>query len=221
MAVEILSISDTEISMLHSPQVLENFASVDLVISCGDLPHSYLEYLVTILNKPLYYVHGNHAGPEYGAYSVTHEPGGGLDLHRRCRRHKSGLLLAGVEGCQRYNNGRYQYSQLEMWGHVLSLVPHLLYNRIRYGRYLDIFASHAASDGIMDEKDLPHQGIKAFRWLVRVFKPALHLHGHIHVYRNDTIISMLEKNTRVINTFGYRRMKVIPGGGNLGVMLLH
>jgi len=32
----------------------------DLVLSAGDLPFDYLEYLVTALNVPLLYVPGNH-----------------------------------------------------------------------------------------------------------------------------------------------------------------
>lgn len=32
----------------------------DLVVSCGDLPSDYLEYLVSSLNVPLVYVPGNH-----------------------------------------------------------------------------------------------------------------------------------------------------------------
>ncbi|HVH54112.1 MAG TPA: metallophosphoesterase, partial [Actinomycetota bacterium] len=32
----------------------------DLVLSAGDLPFDYLEYLVTVLNVPLLYVPGNH-----------------------------------------------------------------------------------------------------------------------------------------------------------------
>src|SRR6266508_365807 len=32
----------------------------DLMLSAGDLPFDYLEYLVTVLNVPLLYVPGNH-----------------------------------------------------------------------------------------------------------------------------------------------------------------
>ncbi|HVN56147.1 MAG TPA: hypothetical protein VMT46_17580, partial [Anaerolineaceae bacterium] len=43
-----------------------------------------------------------------------------------------------------------------------------------------------------------------FRWLIRVFHPAYHLHGHIHIYRNDTPRETLVDQTWVINTYGYR-----------------
>ena len=73
-----------------------------------------------------------------------------------------------------------------MWAFAISMVPALLVNKIRYGRYLDIFISHAPPWKIHDMEDLAHHGIKAFNWLIQVFKPLYHFHGHIHVYRSDT-----------------------------------
>ena len=32
----------------------------DLLVSCGDLPAYYLDYLVSTLDVPLFAVHGNH-----------------------------------------------------------------------------------------------------------------------------------------------------------------
>jgi hypothetical protein len=115
-----------------------------------------------------------------------------------------GLLLAGVEGSLRYRPGPYQYSQGEMWWNVLTLVPGLLRNRAVYGRYLDVFVTHAPPKGIHDMPDLPHQGIDAFRWLLQVFKPDYHFHGHIHIYRPDTATETIVDGTRVINTFSFR-----------------
>ena len=221
MAINILSVSDIETGFIHSPQIREYFSDVDLVISCGDMHYSYLEYIVSMLNRPLYFVHGNHGGPEYSLDGVRTQPGGGINLHRDCIRDQSGLLLSGVEGCNRYNKGPNQYNQAEMWGNVFNLVPHLMFNRLRYGRYLDVFVSHAPPWGIQDAGDLPHQGIKAFCWLIRVFKPAVHLHGHTHVYRNDAITSTLEKQTRVINSYGYRRLQFTLADGLAQAALLH
>jgi Icc-related predicted phosphoesterase len=86
------------------------------------------------------------------------------------------------------------------------MVPRLLLNRLLYGRALDIFVSHAPPWKIHDETDLPHQGIKAFRWLIDVFQPAYHLHGHIHVYHSNTITETQVKRTKVINAYGFREL---------------
>ncbi|MEW6650429.1 MAG: metallophosphoesterase, partial [Chloroflexota bacterium] len=114
--------------------------------------------------------------------------------------------LAGIEGSLRYNYGAHQYSQAEMWLMAFGLIPGLFYNRIRHGRFLDIFVTHAPPWGIHDMDDLPHRGIKAFRWLLKVFSPAYHLHGHIHVYRNNTKTETRFYNTTVVNCFGYREL---------------
>jgi Icc-related predicted phosphoesterase len=90
-----------------------------------------------------------------------------------------------------------------MWSHVLRIVPSFIKNRARFGRYLDIFISHAPPWGIHDQPDLPHQGIKAFRWLLETFRPRYHFHGHIHVYRNDTQTVTNYQSTTVVNTYGF------------------
>jgi hypothetical protein len=79
-----------------------------------------------------------------------------------------------------------------------------------YGRYLDIFISHAPPWGIHDQPDLPHQGIKAFRWLLETFRPRYHFHGHIHVYRQDVQTVSQYLSTTVINTYGFAETLVDP-----------
>ncbi len=51
--MRILSVSDTEIGFIYSPMIVEKFQSIDMVISCGDLPYYYLEYILSMLNEPL------------------------------------------------------------------------------------------------------------------------------------------------------------------------
>ncbi len=206
--MKVLAVSDVEVDMIYSPLITQRFKDVDLVIGCGDLPYYYLEYIISMLNQPLYYVRGNHA-PRFKEEGVGGErtyPWGGIDLHRRVIRDPSGLLLAGMEGSLNYNQGRYQYSQGEMWGMVLLMVPRLMLNRLLYGRYLDIFVSHAPPWHIHDKEDLPHQGVKAFRWLIMVFQPALMLHGHVHIYQQYDTTETLFGKTLVINAYRYKTL---------------
>ena len=207
--MKILAVSDVESNLLYGPMLSLRFRDVDMVIGCGDLSYFYLEYILSVLNVPCYYVRGNHARQvEYGSGGQRDHPWGAVDLHRKCRRDPSGLLLAGVEGSLRYSHKPYQYSQLDMWFHVFRLVPQMLINRMRYGRFLDVFVTHASPWMIHDCDDLPHQGIKAFRWLVKVFQPALHLHGHIHIYHPDTVTETRLGNSLVVNAFRYREMSL-------------
>jgi Icc-related predicted phosphoesterase len=198
--MKILSVSDEEVGLVYSAQIAARFKGTALVISCGDLHCSYLDFISSMLNVPLYYVHGNHVSMD-----DENGPPGGQNLHRRCvRSPETGLLLAGLEGSLEYNAGPHQYSQDDMWMAAWAMSLSLLINKQRFGRYLDILVTHAPPWRIHDADDRPHNGIKAFNWLIRVFQPALHLHGHVHVYRQDTIRETLVGSTRVINTFGYR-----------------
>ncbi len=202
--MRILSLSDIEIPFIYSPQVRRRFEGVDLVLGCGDLPYYYLEYVLDALNAPLLFVRGNHDEVvEYSSAGQRTSPHGGVDAHAKVTQCK-GALIAGIEGSVRYRPGPFQYTQSEMWSLVFALAPRLLYNKARYGRYLDIFISHAPPAGIHDGADLTHQGIDAFRWLITVFHPPLYFHGHIHIYRPDTVTETWMGATRVINTYGFR-----------------
>lgn len=205
--MNILTVSDVENSLIYSPLIKERFQDIDLAISCGDLSYFYLEYIISALDIPLFFVRGNHAKEvEYSQTGNRKAPWGAIDLHKKVIRDNiSGLLLAGIEGCVRYNQSNYQYTQEEMWLMVMNLVPGLLLNKLRFGRFLDIFVSHAPPWGIHDDTDRAHQGIKAFLWLVKVFQPAYHLHGHVHIYWPGTVSETALGKTLIYNTYGYRK----------------
>ena len=200
----VLSLSDVLVQYIYSPYIRKRFSNVDLIIGCGDLPYYYQEYVISSLDVPLFFVRGNHDKiTEYSVSGQRTEPRGGIDLHRRNENYQ-GLLLAGIEGSVRYRPGPFQYTQSEMWRNVFALIPGFFRNKIMHGRFLDIFVTHAPPKGIHDAEDLTHNGINAFRWLIEVFQPAYHFHGHIHIYRPDEVTETLYKNTLVINTFGNR-----------------
>ena len=210
--LQVLSISDSVSQQVYSSQIRHLFGEADLAISCGDLPYYYVEYVVSALDVPVFYVRGNHAKKvEYGNAGQRTAPAGATDLHRRVV-YRKGLLLAGIEGSVRYKPGPFQYTQRQMWGYVWQMVPRLLLNRAVYGRYLDIFVTHAPPWGIHDMPDWPHQGIRAFRWLIEVFKPAYHFHGHIHLYGPNARYRTRFKETEIINTYGHRysRLENLP-----------
>ncbi|HNW95336.1 MAG TPA: hypothetical protein PKL60_04025 [Anaerolineaceae bacterium] len=206
--MKILALSDVELPAVYSSRIRERFQQTDLVISCGDLPYYYLEYVLSSLDIPLYYVHGNHVTEVAQAGGETRaEPWGGVNLHRKVvYDRKLDLVLAGIEGSVRYSKKAHQYSQARMWWMVLGLVPGLLLNKLLHGRYLDILVTHSAPEGIQDDKDLPHRGIQAFRWLIRTFKPRLALHGHVHLYTPIIPWKTQFKETLVVNAYGYREI---------------
>jgi predicted phosphodiesterase len=115
--MKILAVSDNILAKLENRENLaRNYSAVSAVISCGDLPAHYLEFIMDVLGVPLLYVRGNHD------VHYTHEHPGGDNLHGRVL-HFSGLLWAGLEGCLRYNREPIQYTQGEMLWQVLRLYP--------------------------------------------------------------------------------------------------
>lgn len=201
----ILAVSDKVEPRIYGPNLRMVAPNVDLIISCGDLPYYYLEYIVSILDRPLYYVHGNHDRPEHRvAGIIAHEPSGGVNLHHTVR-HIDGLLIAGLEGSHRYNkNDDYQYTQGTMWSQALRLCPTLIRNHLLYGRSLDILVTHSPSFGIHDAADQPHIGFHAFNFLMRHFKPRYMLHGHQHVYSHLETTRTQYEATAIVNVYPFR-----------------
>jgi len=209
LKLRILSLSDEVVPLIYSPRVGVLYGNADILISCGDLPYHYLDYVSSHILAPFYFVQGNHV-PMDGTNSVQSPitGHGGVDLHlHTIERNK--VLLAGIGGSLQYSKGTFQFTQYQMWLNVYRLVPRLLLNKLRYRKYLDIFVSHAPPLGIHDQPDLPHRGIAAFLWFDRVFQPRLHLHGHIHYYHPDTVIETMLGQTRIINTYRYQLTEIV------------
>jgi Icc-related predicted phosphoesterase len=201
----ILAVSDIELPYIYKAVGGNTFKEMDFVISCGDLPDEYLGYIISMLNKDLYYVRGNHAQNSSGQFTPhSQKHWGGIDLHLRSVQTPGGVILAGIEGSLNYNDGPQQYTQSQMWAMVYRLVPRLFMNYVRANRFLDVFVTHAPPWGINDQPDLPHQGIKAFRWLIEAFRPRLHLHGHVRDYLGQRNPAVTHEGTRVINVTGYQ-----------------
>lgn len=207
--MKILTISDVVVDMLHTPRIAERFHDVDIILSCGDLPYDYLEYIVTMLAKPLYFVHGNHAqriiSMDDGLSKDT--PDGCVNIHRRLVNFR-GLLIAGLEGSMRYREGEHQYRPSEMRRMIWMMTPGLWLNEKRYGRAIDILVTHAPPLGIHDGQDLCHTGFQAFLDFMDRWKPLYLVHGHTHLYRQDAIRSTLYENTTVLNTYGYQVIEI-------------
>lgn len=206
--MKILAVSDQDVDRIYELVEQGNFNDVDMVIGCGDLHYSYLEYLVTILNVDLFYVPGNHdldynPGPN-GAQAAGCT---NLDLGTACAR---GLLLAGFGGSIEYRpNGTNQYTQTGAFLRAAMLIPKLWRNRQRYGRALDVLITHSPPFGVHDDESRAHQGLKAINWLLDWAKPRYHFHGHIHISQSNIMRDVVWKETTsIMNVYPYRVIEV-------------
>ncbi len=208
--MKILAVSDRVLDKLYSGQTRQAYTDVELLIGCGDLPFYYLDFLTSAIDAPLVYVRGNHdSGPQYAADGrVWRDVRGGVDIHGKVVTRK-GLILAGLQGSMRYKaHADYMYTEAEMRRVVAQLVPRLLWNRQRLGRALDVLVTHSPAFGIHDRPDLPHTGFKVFLSFLRLFKPRYHLHGHIHIYRQDEVRETQFEETTVVNVYPYRVLEI-------------
>jgi Icc-related predicted phosphoesterase len=204
MRTRILAVSDVVDPLVYSGRIRDRFGDIDLVLSCGDLPASYLDYIVSMLNVPLFGVRGNHdprAGADEGEGTAF------VDIHARAVRVR-GLLIAGLAGSPRYNDGPNQYGEFDARRQVARLLPALLYNRLRFGRYLDILVTHAPPRDVHDRPDRAHRGFATYRWFLRTFRPRYHLHGHVHVYTPQTVTRSRYGDTIVLNVYGHKTLCV-------------
>ncbi len=203
--MRILVVSDVVDNRIYSEKLKENFGDVDLVLSAGDLPFSYLEYIVSILNKPLLYVNGNHNNT--GEYTsdghIKKECLGCMNVHSKTVLAK-GILVAGLEGSYRYNKGTCQYTEAEMWFQYVKLIPKLILNRLFHGRYCDILLTHAPPLGIGDSVNPAHKGFGTFLRFMRRFSPKIHIHGHVHLYDRNEVFIHDYRGTTVINAYNYK-----------------
>ncbi len=127
------------------------------------------------------------------------------------------LIIAGLGGSMRYNNGEHQFTDAQMFRRMVKMMPRLIYNRIVRGRYVDILLTHAPPLGLGDGIDLPHKGFSSFLLFMKWFKPAYLLHGHIHLVDFNANRIHPFKQTKVINIFRNHLLEDDQLGGETDV----
>lgn len=222
--MKILIVSDQIDPFVYSCSISEMFGHVDCVLCAGDLPMDYIDFIVSTLNKPTFFVFGNHnlrelkyfhkearkedehienyaCGAVYAGFKVLCEKN--LMWTRPGDNKPTPLLIAGISGSRDYNHGLCQYTESQMKFHLLKLIPKLILNKIKYGRYLDIFLTHATPRHVHDHEDNCHKGFKVFNKFLKKYKPAYMVHGHIHLYdQSEPRISRYEDSI-IVNAFGH------------------
>jgi len=205
--VKILCLSDRVEPMLQGPKLDSYARGVEAVISCGDLPFDYLEYVVTFLGAPVYYVLGNH-DPAPDSPEV---PEGCTPLDGRvvdAGDEAGGLVLAGLSGSRLYSGGPNQYTERQMRRRARTLSARILWRRLSGRPRPRVFVSHSPPFGLGDGEDQAHIGFESFLSLIDRHEPSLWLHGHVHLYGPQGRRITHRGETKVINVFGHRIIEV-------------
>lgn len=201
MGMKILCISDRVEKFLYGPGLNLYAGDAEAVISCGDLPFAYLEYIVTFLGVPVYYVLGNHdPGPNGKEYPGGCTPLDGeiLDI--------GGVTVAGLSGSMLYSYGPNQYSERQMCRKAWSLSAKIWRRKLFGKTKPDVFVTHSPPLGLGDRKDPAHVGFESFLGLIDRHEPDLWLHGHVHLYGpKDKSRDKSERGeTKIQNVYGHR-----------------
>ncbi len=219
--MKLLCVADEVDLLVYSASIRERFADIDLILGAGDLPGEYLGFIVSMLNRPLVAVAGNH-DPDInrlkkmnGTEGYFQNPGGeqglALGLLSFGLRKEAGLWILGIPGCMRHNSGTNQYSDFEMNLKLALLTPLLALRRLLFGRAADIILTHAPPLGIHDGQDLCHKGFSSFLWLMKLVNPLYFIHGHVHLYDAREGREVTFGSTKIINVYGHRVIEMETG----------
>ena len=168
--MRILAISDEPSQKLWGSRCREALEGVDLILSAGDLPPSYLSFLTCFTSAPVIYVHGNHDD----IYEKK-PPEGCL-----CADGKilliGGVRILGLGGSFRYRPDCVNmYTEPEMQSRILNLRRKLRAT----GGFANLL-THAPIRGVGDEDHPSHRGFECFGPLLDRYRPAVMVHGHMH-----------------------------------------
>ena len=167
--MKILLVSDEEDRFLWDYYTPGRLKGIDLILSAGDLKAEYLSFLVTMANRPLLYVHGNHDG------GYAQRPPEGCQCIDGKLVTVGGLRILGLGGSALYNGGPHQYTEKQMRWRI-----HRLRLKLALTGGVDIVLTHAPVRGFGDEDNMTHRGFEAFLPLLDQYQPRYLVHGHIH-----------------------------------------
>ncbi len=196
--MKILIVSDTESRYIWDHFNKERFKNIELVISCGDLKSSYLQFLVTMLGVPVYYIHGNHderyiMSPPCGCDSIDDE----LIQFK-------GYNILGLGGSPEYRGGKFQYTEKQMEKRYKKLIK-----KIKKSGGIDILVTHSPAFELGDGDDFAHVGFKVFRKMLDAWKPSYHFHGHQHLnYGQKNERYLQYGSTLIVNAHDYHIIEI-------------
>ena len=191
--MKILAVADEESKYFWDYYRPGKLSGIDLILSAGDLKSEYLSFLVTMANRPLLYIHGNHDG------IYDRKPPEGCESIEDRLVVVNGLRILGLGGTRKYNYGPHQYTERQMERRIRRLRW-----KLHRAKGVDIVVTHSPPAGVGDADDIAHRGFEAFLPLMEKYKPAFLVHAHVHKnYTTGFVRERQYASTTVINTSGY------------------
>lgn len=222
----VLAVADEVSEGLYGSRLTD--LAPDVIVSCGDLPFDFLEYLVTVAGVPLLYVLGNHdpdpggkvdpstlLSPAYLTRSHKDPPGppGCTSIEGRWLD-VAGIRIAGLGGSTRYSPGPNQYTERQMNRRVRRLVRRFRWEMLRGGLSsggpgIDLFVTHSPPRDAGDRDDPAHRGFSSFHRIITIIAPTVFVHGHVHPH-GPRPPDLRIGSTEILNAVGCRLIEVGP-----------
>ena len=184
--MKILAISDA-----WSPDIWERpdecgVNDTDIIVSCGDLNTAYLEFVQEKLNKPLYYVRGNHDKDVKHLKNAFHLDSKIVNV--------GGVRFLGFDSLSR--DGKLLTNE------EVSVRVEIMKRIIEREGGFDVLVTHHPLRGFCDGNDELHKGYEAYVKLLDEYKPKVMLYGHIHLdfYKHYERCTMYA-NTKLVNAY--------------------
>ncbi len=194
--MKVLAVSDVEDKLMYDFFKKERVEGVELIISCGDLRADYLDFLMTMVNRPMIYVRGNHDD------RFNSEP----PLGATCIEGKvytfNGIRFYGLGGCIGHQpNALNRYTEQQMKNRIIRSYPSFT---LHHG--FDVLVTHSPAAGYGDVPgSFTHEGFQCFNKLMNKFQPEYMFHGHVHNnYGRVQTEFVHESGTKIINCCGYK-----------------
>lgn len=190
--MRILAVADKKSPSLYDYYSPGRLSGFDLILGCGDLDEDYLEYLMTMADCPLVYVHGNH--------DEQHKK---IPLGCICADDRivevAGLRIFGLGGCNKYREGKYMFTEGQMQRRILRR-----WLSLKRHKGFDVLLTHAPARHLNDLETIPHRGFECFNKLLQQYRPKLFVHGHVHrEYHHNIPQYTIHDGTLVVNAFEY------------------
>ena len=196
--MKILLLADKAEPRLWEELDRRKLEGVELILSCGDLPASYLSFLTCFTDAPILYIHGNH-----DVRYAQKPPEGCICIEDQIYVYK-GIRILGLGGCMRYNKRPHQYTEKQMAKRIRKLRLKLWWHK-----GVDILLTHAPAFELGDDTDLCHRGFVCFRQFMEKYQPRLMAHGHVHrSYRYDFMPEREYQGTRIVNACGHYYVEI-------------
>ena len=191
--MKILAVADVEAKYYYDYYQPGKLKEFDLILACGDLHRSYLEFLVTMAGCPVLYVRGNHDD----SFAET-PPEGCVCVEDQIYVYE-GIRILGLGGSYQYRTGDNMYTERKMRRRIRRL-----WFQLRRHKGFDILLTHAPARGINDFDSLSHRGFECFVELIDKYRPKYFVHGHIHKNYGTRILQRTRRNeTLIINAYEY------------------